>query len=252
MVERRLGRRGPMVSAIGFGAFKIGRNEKTKYDAPYELPDEGQAARLLNELLDLGISFIDTAPAYGRSEERIGAAIGHRRREFTLSTKVGETFASGVSSYDFSRQAIEASVHRSLARLRSDVLDFVFLHCGDDDLAILQDTDAVATLLTLRERGLTRGIGLSAKTVAGAQAALAWADAVMVEYHLEDTSQHTVIAAAATAGVGVVVKKGLGSGKLPPADAIRFVLAHPGVSTLLVGSLSAGHMRDNVAAASKV
>src|SRR5262245_9166187 len=123
MDQRRLGRRGPWVSPIGFGAFKIGRNQATKYAAPFELPDEAAATRLLNELLDLGVNFINTAPAYGLSESRIGTAIGHRRDEYVLSSKVGETFADGTSSFDFSRRAIESSVQRSLARLKTDVLD---------------------------------------------------------------------------------------------------------------------------------
>jgi aryl-alcohol dehydrogenase-like predicted oxidoreductase len=241
-----------VVSPIGFGAFKIGRNEKAKYAAGYDLPTDEQAARLLNELLDAGITYVDTAPAYGLSEERIGAAIGHRRREFTLSTKVGETFAQGVSSYDFSTAAIEASVRQSLRRLRTDVLDLVFIHSHGDDLAIIEDTDAVATLTRLREAGLVRAIGLSGKTVAGAREALAWADALMVEYRPDDTSHEAVMAEAAAAGLGIVVKKGLAAGRLSAAAAIEFVLTNPGVSTMVIGSLSAQHMRDNLALARKL
>ena len=243
---RRLGAAGPAVSPLGFGAFKIGRNQKTKYGTPYELPDERQVSRLLNAVLDMGINYIDTAPAYGTSEERIGAAIGHRRREFTLSTKVGESLVDGVSSYDFSAAAIRASVERSLRRLQTETLDLVFIHSHGDDLAIVDDSDAVATLIALREAGLARAIGLSAKTVAGACAALAWADAIMVEYHVDDRSHETVISEAAARGVGVVVKKGLAAGRLPAAVAVPFVLANPGVSTLIVGSLLAEHLRENL------
>ncbi len=249
MVERRLGARGPVVSPIGFGAFKIGRNEKMKYAAAYPLPDDATASLLLNELLDAGITYFDTAPAYGLSEMRIGAALAHRRGEFTLSTKVGETFERGASTYDFSRAAVEASVQRSLKRLRTDVLDLVFVHAHGDDLAIQSQTDVVAALAELRKRGLVRGIGLSATTVGGAQAALAWADVLMLEYHVHNPSQQPIIAAAAAAGIGVVVKKGLASGKLPAADAIRFVLSNPGVASLLIGSLSVEHMRENLALA---
>src|SRR5437762_11531834 len=102
MKPRPLGRSGIAVTPIGFGAFKIGRNEKTKYAASYALPDEAAVERLLCGLLDMGVAYIDTAPAYGLSEERIGRAISHRRREFTLSSKVGESFQRGESQYDFS------------------------------------------------------------------------------------------------------------------------------------------------------
>jgi aryl-alcohol dehydrogenase-like predicted oxidoreductase len=250
-MDRRLGNAGPPLSPIGFGAFKIGRNQKTKYGQPYELPSEAEVSRLLNGLLDLGITYFDTAPAYGLSEERLGTAIAHRRREFTLSTKVGETFEQGQSSYDFSAKAIAASVARSLQRLNSEFIDAVFLHSPGDDLAILEQTDAVPALIRLRESGAVKAIGLSAKTPQGAHAALEWADCLMVEYHLQDRSHESVISAAAARGVGVVVKKGLSAGHLPADDAIRFVLANHAVSTMVVGSLSLEHMRANLAAATQ-
>ena len=80
MVHRRLGRTGRHVSPIGFGAFKIGRNQGIKYASAYDLPDETAVAALLEGVLDLGINLIDTAPAYGLSEERIGRALGNDRQ----------------------------------------------------------------------------------------------------------------------------------------------------------------------------
>src|SRR6516164_6496091 len=150
MTPRPLGRTGITVSPIGYGGFKIGRNEKTKYATGYALPDEQAVEQLLNGLLDMGVSYIDTAPAYGLSEERIGRAIGHRRGEFTLSTKVGETFESGQSHYDFSAAAVRCSVERSLRRLQTAILDLAFIHSDGNDLAILQSTDAVPTLVELK------------------------------------------------------------------------------------------------------
>ena len=105
---------------------------------------------------------------------------------------------------------------------------------------------------TLRAEGIVRAIGFSGKDVEGAAAALDWADAIMVEYHLENRAHEPVIAQAAAAGVGVVVKKGLASGHLSPADAIRFVLANPDVSSVLVGSLSLEHLEENVRVAEEV
>ncbi|MDB5384548.1 MAG: aldo/keto reductase [Planctomycetaceae bacterium] len=246
MDQRQLGKRGPAVSILGYGAFKIGRNEKTKYGTEYPLPDDATVSRLLNNLLDLGINYIDTAPAYGLSEQRIGQAISKRRDEFVLSTKIGEDFDHGISTYDFSRTAIEQSVQRSLKRLQTDRLDLVFIHAAGDDLKILNQTDAVETLLRLRATGAIRQIGLSAKTAAGARASFAWADVIMVEYHLEDQSQEAVIADAAVSGIGVVVKKALASGKLSPADGLRFVLCNTAVSTAVIGTLNLEHMRSNL------
>jgi len=249
MNPRPLGKTGLSVSPIGFGAFKIGRNEKTKYSQPYPLPDDQTAERLLNGILDLGITHIDTAPAYGLSEERIGRSLAHRRREFTLSTKVGEIFEQGLSRYDFSAQAVRASVEHSLQRLRTDVLDIVFIHSHGADMEIQQSSDVVPTLCELKKQGIVRAIGLSGKTPAGADLALDWADVLMVEYHLHDQSHAEVIAAAAGRGLGVIVKKGLASGKLPADRAIRFVLGNPGVASLVVGGLNIEHIRSNVAMA---
>lgn len=242
MVPRPLGSTGLSVSPIGYGAFKIGRNRGIKYPGAYELPDDTAVAALLDGILELGITYIDTAPAYGISEERLGRALAGRRGELVLSTKVGETWADGRSAYDFTAPAVTASVHRSLQRLRTDVIDVVLIHSGGDD----RQPDAVAALQALRDQGLVRAIGLSGKTVQGARAALSWADVLMVEYHLDDRSHAEVIAESAAQGVGVVVKKGLASGHLDPEQAVRFVLETPGVSSLVVGSLSLEHLRANV------
>lgn len=252
MQRRPLGQTGLLVTPLGFGAFKIGRNEKIKYPQPYDLPDDAAVERLLNGVLDAGINLIDTAPAYGISEERIGKFVSHRRNEFVLSTKVGERFVNGESSFDFTGPGVRASVAESLRKLRTEVLDIVFVHSNGDDLAIQHQTDVVPTLQKLKHAGYVRAIGFSGKTPAGAEAALGWADVVMVEYHLNDLSHADVIAAAASRDIGVVVKKGLASGHLPPAEALRFVLSNPHVTSMIVGGLSLEHLQANIAATSAV
>ena len=72
MVQRRLGTTDLELSPLGFGAFKIGRNQGIKYEQAYELPSDKDVSQLLNAVLDAGVNYIDTAPAYGLSEERIG------------------------------------------------------------------------------------------------------------------------------------------------------------------------------------
>ncbi len=248
MVKRYLGASGLLVSPIGFGAFKIGRNTGTKYAQGYELPTDAEVDRLVGGLLELGVNLFDTAPAYGRSEEGLGRALRGRRDEVVLCTKAGETYQRGRSSYDFSGGAVRATIVGSLKRLRTDVLDILLVHSDGRDTDIMTATDVVATLQEARSRGQARLIGLSAKTREGARAALAWADVIMVEYHVEDRAAEPVIAEAATKGVGVLVKKGLASGRLDAAGSIRFALANPGVSSVIVGSLSLDHMRANVEA----
>ena len=252
MQSRPFGQTGLGVTPLGFGAFKICRNEKVKYPQPYDLPDDATVERLLNGILDLGVNLIDTAPAYGLSEERIGRCLSQRRGEFVLSTKVGERFINGESTYDFSGIAVRASVALSLRRLKTDVIDILFVHSNGDDLTIQQQTDLVPTLQKLKHAGYVRSLGFSGKTPAGAAVALAWADAVMIEYHLQDTSHADVIGSAAERGIGVVVKKGLSSGHLPAEDAIRFVLSNAHVGSLIIGGLSLDHWRANAATADGV
>ncbi len=239
-------------SPLAFGSFKIGRNQATKYPVAFDLPDDTQADRLLNTVLDLGVNYIDTAPAYGLSEERIGRSIAHRRAEYMLSTKVGETFEDGASTYDFSSGAVRASVERSLKRLRTDVIDLVFVHSSRDDVRVIEQTDVVQTLHDLRNEGAIRGIGFSGYTASAFRAAITWSDAIMVTYHRYDRSLEPVIAQSAAAGIMVVVKKGLDSGRLPANEAIRFVLSNPDVTSMVVGGLNADHLRQNLGVARQV
>jgi aryl-alcohol dehydrogenase-like predicted oxidoreductase len=249
MSLRTIGSTGLFVPPLGFGTFKIGRNQGIKYPVGYELPTEDQAARLLNGILDLGCTLIDTAPAYGLSEERIGRHLAHRRREFVLSTKVGETFDRGTSTYDFTAQGVRSSLERSRNHLRSDILDIVFIHSPGNDCEIMEQTDVVAVLQDYRQRGVIRAIGLSGKTVEGARQAMNWADLLMVEFHVQETSHRAVIEEARQRNIAVFVKKGLGSGRILPAEAIPFALSEPGVTSLIAGGLNFDHFRANWATA---
>ena len=257
MSPRPLGRTGLSVSPIGFGAFKIGRNRGIKYPAAYPLPTDAEADRLLNAALDAGVTLVDTAPAYGQSEERIGRFLSHRREEFTLCTKVGERWGMSpagepVSRYAFDRASVYQSVVQSLRTLRTDVLDVLLIHSDGRDRWIQEHSDAVPMLQDLKRRGLCRAIGLSGKTPAGCRAALGWADVVMVEYHADDASHAATMAAAERRGVGVLVKKALAAGRHDPAAAVRFGLGGPGVSSLVIGTASAANLTANVRTAGEI
>lgn len=246
---RAVGQTGVQLPPLGFGAFKIGRNQGIKYPTPYELPDLDTVRSLLDGIRALGCHYFDTAPAYGLSEARLGTLLPPDDPTLVISTKVGETFQDGRSTYDFSRAAVERSLHVSRERLQRDVLDLVFIHAHQDDVALLRETDVVAVLQEGRDRGTIRAIGFSGKTPAAATSALQWADALMVEYHLHDTSHAAVLDQAQAHGVAVVVKKALASGKLPAAEALAFVLSHPAVTSVVVGGLSLPNFQANWALA---
>lgn len=250
--SRPLGNTGLDASAIAFGSFKIGRNEGIKYPDGYDLPDDRACESLLNAVLDLGITLIDTAPAYGIAEERIGKFLSARRDEYLLSSKAGERFENGVSTYEFTAKSLRESVETSLLTLKTDHLDLLFVHTPRDDMAVLNETPAVETFERMKSEGLTRFIGFSGKTVAAAEQALDWADVLMVEFNSQDTSHEDVIRQAHQRGVGVLVKKGLASGHLPPEEAIEFVLQNEAVDSLVLGGSNIEHLRANCTLANKI
>ena len=252
--RRPLGRTKLKLSPIGFGAFKIGRNEGIKYREGYDLPSDAESDRILHGVLDLGVNLVDTAPAYGISEGRIGRALAARRDSFVLSTKVGETWEDGRGRYDFSSQAVDASLDRSLQRLRTDHLDIVLVHSDGRDLEIIDQGEALDTLARRRDRGDIGHVGFSGKTVEGHRAAMdsGVVDVLMVEYHDLDRSQAPVIEEAAARGIGVLVKKGLASGRIPAHQAIPACLEPPGVASVVIGSLNLEHLRGNLEIATRV
>ncbi len=247
---RQLGNTGMSVSLLGLGTVKLGRQEGVKYPAPFELPDDTAAARLLDTARALGINLLDTAPAYGSSEVRLGALLPERRNDWLLCTKVGETFENGISRFDFSPEAVQASVRLSLQRLRTDRLDIVLIHSNGDDLTILNELGTLDCLNDLKKRGWIRATGISHKTVAGGERALALgADVIMATLNLNEQSELGLIDRAAQQGVGVLVKKALASGH-SGVDSLRFAAAAAGVSSVIVGTINPAHLRENVAAVS--
>ncbi len=241
------------VTVLGWGAFKIGRNEGIKYPSGYDLPTDDESERLVHAVVDMGIGVVDTAPAYGLSEARLGSSLGPRRERVFLSTKVGETFEAGRSAFDFSSPAVEASVRRSLDRLRVDALDAVWVHSNGDDLAILRDGGAVRSLSAMRERGSVGCVGFSPKTADGAKACIANGsiDAVMLELHPADDSMLPVARQAMDVGMAVFVKKPLASGRLAPAEALPWILSHAAVTCVVLGGLNAGRLRASAELAAR-
>lgn len=251
MDHRRLGRTGLSVSRIGWGTVKLGRDRGVSYLEDFALPDEDEAVGIVHAMLDLGITLIDTAPAYGLAEARLGMAMGARRDELVLCTKVGEQFLDGSSRFDFSGAAARASLEQSLRSLRTDAVDVLLVHSDGRDLEIQHDTDLIETLQTLRDEGLTRSIGFSGKTVAGARAALGWADVLMCPYSMRDTEHAEVIASAHEADVGVLLKKTLDRGHLDGQAGLNFVLHTSPVAaspaSVVIGSLKPDRMAGNIA-----
>src|SRR5690606_33108902 len=222
---RALGRNGPQVSALGLGTVKFGRNQGVKYPSGFTLPTDAEIRTLLHQAQTLGINLLDTAPAYGSAEQRVGELL-ENRQQWVLATKVGEEFENGQSRFDFSAAHVSASIERSLRRLRTDYLDLVLIHSDGNDLDILQRSDCVATLLKLKQEGLVRAIGMSTKTDAGGCAAARLLDVVMLTWNREQRDAEA-LRTARELGKGVLVKKGLMSGHVQSSgeDSLRGSMA---------------------------
>lgn len=253
---RPLGSTGLQVSALGLGTVKLGRNTGLRYPRPFDLPDDASARSLLDTARAGGINLLDTAPAYGCSESRLGELLKGQRNDWLICSKVGEYYDAQGSRFDFSPEQARASVSASLKRLATAVIDIVLVHSDGNDLDIIERHGTLQALAEMKQQGLLRAYGISSKTLEGGLRAAACCDVVMLTLNLEQREQVAVAEACAAAGTGVLVKKPLASGHLPRGreshflhDSMRLVLGQHGVSAALVGTLSPAHLRSNISAA---
>lgn len=279
--RRPLGRTGLMVSEIGLGALELGRNWRGwDQTGDRERPSEAEAARLLNAALDAGCNFIDTAAAYHLSEERIGQAIAHRRSEYFLATKCGEWCDENGSVYDYSAAATRQFIDESLRKLRTDYVDLLQIHSGSRE--VVEKGETLAAMKTAQAAGKVRFIGLSCgEDAALAAMATGEYDTLQISYNVLDRGMETrVLPMAQEKNIGVIIKDGLAAGRLlaPPdalpdnqrdryaraadrlralvpgdaatpdlaALALRYVLSHPAVSTVIAGTRRPEHLLANL------
>ena len=250
MIQRVIGDSGILVSAMGMGTTKFGRTEQVKYSHKFSLPSEKQILRLLKTASQQGINLIDTAPAYGMSEQILGKLLQGWRKDWLICTKVGEEFQDGKSSYDFSKAAIWRSLERSLKNLQTDYLDIVLLHSNGKDQAILPSLEFLSAA---KQSGMIRLFGMSSKTVAGGIKALKYSDVAMVHYNLAHQECAAVIRFAESINKGILIKKALESGHLVAQDAtknlknnIDFILSQKAVSSVVLGTISHQHLLENI------
>ncbi|MDF1756409.1 MAG: aldo/keto reductase [Verrucomicrobiales bacterium] len=249
------------ISCLGLGTVKFGRNEQVKYPTAFDLPDDRQILKLLDSASESGINLLDTAPAYGTSEIRLGELLGSRRDDWAIVTKAGEEFIDGKSVFDFSGPAITRSVERTLTRLKTDRVEVVLLHSDGNDEDILRHSGAVEALQQLKSAGKIRAIGISTKTVSGGLLAVNQGlDAVMITYNPWHRDEEPVLDLAAEQGnCSVFMKKAFGSGwfgssdeKDPVFTSLEFIFKHPGATSVITGTLNPKHLEENVAAMKRV
>ncbi len=254
MQKRQIGNSEIFVSTMGLGTVKFGRNTQVKYPHKFDLPSDKDLKKLLQKAHSLGINFLDTAPAYGTSEERLGKLLQGWRKNWVLSTKAGEEFRGGKSIYNFSAAAIEKSVLQSLKKLQTDYLDIVLLHSnGKNEEKI---SEAFTCLKKLKEKGLLKAYGMSSKTLKGGLAALKKSDLAMIHYNQGYRAEKEIIELAQKEKKGILIKKAFQSGYLATAKDeekkkeilkknINFILKNTAVSSIIIGTVDLKHLQQN-------
>lgn len=138
MEERTLGRTGLNVTRVCFGTMTLGGQVS-----------EPDSLRLMEQCLDAGINFFDTANVYnqGRSEELVGKALQGRRDKVVLASKVRGVMTAGSAEQGLSKQAILQAIDNSLRRLNTDYVDLYYLHAPDDGVPIDETLEAMEQLV---------------------------------------------------------------------------------------------------------
>lgn len=204
MKKRKLGTSELFISEISLGGMSLST-------------DKEQAATIVDMALDAGINYMDTADLYdlGANEEIIGAALGKRRQEIILATKVGNRWTEGVEGWqwDASPSYIKQAIHASLKRLGTDYIDVYQLHGG----TIEDDWDGIIdTFEGLKKEGLIREYGISSIRPNVLQRFLpaSSAKSVMMQYSALDRRPEEWFDFIANEGASVVTRGTVAKGLL--------------------------------------
>jgi uncharacterized protein len=245
--QRMLGRTGVKVPVLAFGCGSRFLMYK----------DEDEALRVLNHVIDSGITYLDTAMDYGKglSETRVGRVMKTRRKDVFLATKV----TPSLRTYDEAMRAVE----ESLKRLQTDRVDLLHLHSltTADDLARIEAKGgAIHALYKLREQKVARFIGMTSHTDGAVMAkAIEQNDLDCVQMAMNPARalqfEELALPAAKKKNLGVILMKVTaqekllgGAGKADVAALIRYALSLP-VSAAVMGMPKVEFIEQNIAAA---
>ncbi len=144
MEYRVLPHTGLKVSRLSFGTMTFGSQA-----------DEAESCRIVDACLDAGINFFDTANMYnkGVAETILGKALGARRKDVILATKVRSKMGDAPDDVGLSRAAIHKAIEASLRRLRTDYVDIYYLHMPDYEV---ESEESLAAMDELVRKGLVR------------------------------------------------------------------------------------------------
>ncbi len=231
MEYRILGKTGLKISRMGLGGIPIQR-----------IDAEG-TKKLLHQLMEAGVNFIDTARGYSVSEEYLGYALEGIRDKFVLATK----------SMARTKEAMAKDIDISLKNLRTDYIDLY--QCHNPNLAQLEQVIGEGGALEALQEAKTAGkighIGITLHSADLFKRALElpWVESIMFPYNIVETQGEELIAAAKAKNIGFIDMKPLAGGAIENAAmAIRFVAANPNVDVIIPGMADAAEVAVNLAA----
>lgn len=221
MQYTRLGNTGLIISRMAFGAMTFGSAKGTIFEGISKV-DQKLANELVAKALDTGINHFNTADVYtsGQSEEFLATALGARRKDVVISTKVGFRSGEALVHQGLSRHHILASAEDSLRRLKTDYIDVYLVHRLDPHTPVEETAGALNALV---ESGKVRYVGFSnwnawiAAKALGIQRGHGWAEfkAAELYYSLVGRDlENELVPFVQDAGIGVFVWSPLAGGFL--------------------------------------
>ena len=231
MEYRELGKTGLKISRLGFGGIPIQR-----------IDAEG-TKKLMRELLEAGVNFIDTARGYTVSEEYLGYALEGIRDKFVLATK----------SMSRDKEGMAKDIETSLKNLRTDYIDLYQIHNATPEQLeqITAPGGALEALQEAKAAGKIGHIGLTAHSLDTFKLALEadWVETFMFPYNIVETQAESLVKQCAQKGIGFICMKPLAGGAIEDATlALRWICANEAVSVVIPGMADPKELEQNQAA----
>ena len=233
MEYRTLGKTGLKVSRMGFGGI------------PIQKIDEEGTRRLLQEMAEKGINYIDSARGYTVSEQYIGYGLQGIRDKFILATK----------SMSRTKDAMAGDIETSLKNFRTDYIDLYQVHNPSMEQLdqVIGEGGALEALMEAKATGKIGHIGLTAHSTAVFERALEleWVETIMFPYNIVEQQGAELIHRCTEKNIGFIDMKPLAGGAIEDGTlALRYVCSNPDVTVVIPGMAESSELEENMAACS--
>ena len=233
MEYRILGKTGLKISRMGFGGI------------PIQKIDEEGTRKLLHEMMEMGVNYIDSARGYTVSEQYIGYGLEGIRDKFVLATK----------SMSRTKEAMAADIETSLGNFRTDYIDLYQVHNPSMEQLdqVIGEGGALEALMEAKAAGKIGHIGLTAHSTAVFERALGldWVETIMFPYNIVEQQGAELIHKCAEKNIGFIDMKPLSGGAIEDATlALRYVCSNPDVTVVIPGMAEVRELEQNLAACS--